>query len=453
MRKRNWRFWAVIILCGALLLCFSACACDHDFGKWKTVKKATCTEAGERERECYECSETETKEIPALDHDYEEKLTTEANCQGEGTYTYTCKNCEDTYTEAIPVTTYTPTEIYDLYLESVGEVTVYDKQGYELGLGSCFVYEEDGVLITNYHVIEGAYSADVTFGDDIYEVEEVLAYDKDIDIAVLKISESGMQPVVLCDEEHSVGETVYAFGSSRGLTATFSDGMITANREVDGVLYVQHDVPISGGNSGGPLINVYGEVIGINTWTVVDAQNLNFAIHLSELNNLDFDNPMTLQEVYTEENDPFEKIMAYVLSEGDYDEGLYSLELNWSYSDDYESIYTWGIWYTEGEDTFELCFLIDDTCYVGIEINQYLHGTYDWEYMSAYGDKMSGKIYGQSFDGSTTLSYTYQNISDDEERALTCVLATKMIDRLLKELDNDLLYIDVTVADLGFLKY
>lgn len=56
-------------------------------------------------------------------------------------------------------------------------------------------------------------------------------------------------------------------------------------REVDGVKHVQHDVPISSGNSGGPLINNYGEVIGVNTWTLLDSQNLNFAILVSEFDN------------------------------------------------------------------------------------------------------------------------------------------------------------------------
>ena len=76
------------------------------------------------------------------------------------------------------------------------------------------------------------------------------------------------------------------------LVLTFSSGLISAApRTIDGVKYVQHEAPISTGNSGGPLINKYGEVIGINTMYVNNAQNLNFAIHLSELDNLDYSTP------------------------------------------------------------------------------------------------------------------------------------------------------------------
>ncbi len=166
----------------------------------------------------------------------------------------------------------TASEVHDKAEESVGEVVTYNQSGTELSLGSCFVYTRDGKLVTNYHVIEDAYSVKVTIDETTYGVQKVLAYDKDIDLAVLKINANNLAPLELDESTQEVGKPVYAFGSSKGLTATFSQGIITyADRIMDGVHYVQHDAAISSGNSGGPLINEYGKVIGINTMTMRDS--------------------------------------------------------------------------------------------------------------------------------------------------------------------------------------
>ena len=196
---------------------------------------------------------------------------------------------------------------------SVGEIVTYDKSGNGLALGTCFVYSSDGQIITNYHVIDGAYSAEVTLAGNTYKVQKVLAYDKDIDIAVLQINASDLVAVEICKNEHKIGSSVYAFGSSQGLTATFSQGIITSNRELDNIMYVQHDAAISSGNSGGPLINAYGEVIGINTMTMKDSQNLNFAINISELDNLVYGNSLTMSEFYNVEFNPYEALKEWVL--------------------------------------------------------------------------------------------------------------------------------------------
>ena len=92
-----------------------------------------------------------------------------------------------------------------------------------------------------------------------------MAFDELIDLAVLKVEQNGLVAATVCKNNVQAGETVYAIGSSRGLTNTYSQGIIThADRVLDGVTYVQHDASITNGNSGGPLINIYGEVIGIS---------------------------------------------------------------------------------------------------------------------------------------------------------------------------------------------
>ena len=237
--------------------------------------------------------------VGKCEHIYKESVVIEATCLTEGKKSYTCSKCSDTYTAAYNMAVYTPDMIYNKASKAVGEIITYNKFGKELALGTGVVYSDDGQILTNYHVIEDAYSAKITLGRNTYDVKQVLAYDKKIDLAILKIEASGFLTLPICAEEVQVGRPAYALGSSKGMTATFSQGIITyANREMDGVTYVQHDAAISSGNSGGPLINEYGEIIGINTWTYKDSQNLNFAIFASEIEKLNFGTPLTMEEFY-----------------------------------------------------------------------------------------------------------------------------------------------------------
>ena len=264
---------------------------------------ATCTAEGKTEgKHCSVCNKTLVAQttVAQIEHDYSiESIITEATCIAAGTKKYTCSNCPAYTTESYELSKYTATEINTQALQYVGEITVYDKSGSALGLATGFVISSDGKIVTNYHVIEDAYSAKIIINGVTYTIQQVLAYDKTIDLAVLKINATGIPYANICSKEIAVGSTVYAIGSSRGLTNTFSSGMVTYyNRIVDGVSHIQHDASITHGNSGGPLINEYGEVVGINTWGVSDSQNLNFAVFTSELNNLVYGTPMTLAEFY-----------------------------------------------------------------------------------------------------------------------------------------------------------
>ncbi|MDF2589127.1 MAG: Trypsin-like serine protease, typically periplasmic, containing C-terminal domain [Anaerocolumna sp.] len=166
----------------------------------------------------------------------------------------------------------------------------------DVSTGSGF-FIDDGVVITNYHVIEGSSSINVALKNGKkYSVSKILGYSKDLDIAILSIPSKND---VLTINKHGirVGETVYTLGSSLGLTDTFSNGIVTnGSRMIDGVNYIQTNAAISPGNSGGPLLNAYGEVMGINTMQLVDGQNLNFAINIKQINNINIDKPITVQE-------------------------------------------------------------------------------------------------------------------------------------------------------------
>ncbi len=335
-------------LCIVMLLStalFAGCSCEHDFGRWKTETEPTCTQNGEKYRVCQECEFEETEEIEPLghtevedpaksptctqtgltkgshcsvcnevftaqnevaviDHTYVESVKTEPLCNTPGTKEFKCSQCQDTYTEPFELKQYTATEIHHLVKESVAEITTYDKDGNGLALGTGFVY--DGNIVTNYHVIDQAYSAKVAINGKTYDATTVVAYDKDLDIAILKLDTKAdtLKSLTICESEHEVGATVFAFGNPKGFTATFSQGILThAKREIEGVTYVQHDAAISSGNSGGPLINQYCEVIGINTLTVKDSQNLNFAIDVAQIGDLKKVN-LSFAEFYEKEYVP-----------------------------------------------------------------------------------------------------------------------------------------------------
>lgn len=168
------------------------------------------------------------------------------------------------------------------------------------GLGTGF-FIDHGTIITNYHVIKDTSSIGVHMRNgENYDVSYVLGYSEELDIAILRIPTSND---IVKHNQHgiTVGETVYTIGSSLGLTDTFSDGIITNNlRKLEGITYIQTNAAMSRGNSGGPLLNAYGEVIGINTMYLVDGQNLNFAIYLPQIYQVITDKPLTVEEFYEE---------------------------------------------------------------------------------------------------------------------------------------------------------
>lgn len=482
----------------ALTLClgsFTACGKEEhqcDFGKWKVEKEATCAKEGVEVREC-DCGEEETRAIKKLEHTYTSAVTTAATCAQEGVTTFTCSGCQNTYTEPIPVTehaytsalttqptcaqegvttftcsgcshqytesapipVYEATEIGEMYKSLVGEVTVSDYLGNEFSLGSCFVISEDGKLVTNYHVIENGYSAKVDLGGTTYEVKQVLAYSTTLDIAILKIDATGLTPSTLCKLDHKIGETVYTYGSSKGMTGTFAAGMIsTSVRDLNGVKCVQHDAPISSGNSGGPLINKHGEVIGINTWTLQDSQNLNFAIHLTELDKLDYSTPMTMAQVYEKECDAFTRLKNYVIANGtiDTEDGCYSVTLG-SDSNSSGNIWTRKIYYYYNEDLLSLDCIVDNEFLAYFYIDSSLSGIYDWGYNDVDNRKMGGALYAYLFTSGSLLTYNYHNNVETGLVAQVQEYASTMIRYLCTCLDADLARIGVAAEDLMFVYF
>ena len=158
------------------------------------------------------------------------------------------------------------------------------------GLGSGFFVNKDGYLITNFHVIKGSRHLTVTrFKQEGAKLERVIHKDVDIvatapfhDLAVLKINDfmDDFTTVILAPDDFvDVGETVFAIGNPLGLERSVTEGVISqAERNFQGVLYHQVDAPVNPGNSGGPLFNSRGQVIGVINMGIPTMEGLNFAI-------------------------------------------------------------------------------------------------------------------------------------------------------------------------------
>ena len=138
---------------------------------------ATCTTDGKTEgAHCGVCQLTlvEQTTIKAQGHQYDEGvIVTAATCIQVGTKKYTCtvSTCSHFYNETYSMQTFTATELYNQSVKYVGEIVTYDKSGNEYALGTGFVYSTDGKIITNYHVIDGAYSATITINNSTVKIE------------------------------------------------------------------------------------------------------------------------------------------------------------------------------------------------------------------------------------------------------------------------------------------
>ena len=380
---------------------------------------ATCTTSGKTEgKHCSKCNLVILSQntISATGHNYNSgTITKSATCTADGQKVFVCinKNCNHSYEETFKATTYSATELYDLSVKYVGEIITYDKSGKELALGTGFVYSSDGKIITNYHVIDDAYSAAITINGKTYNIVSILAYDEDIDLAVLKVDASNLISANVCKQPTKTGENIYAIGSSRGLTNTFSQGIITqSNRKIDGVSYIQHDASITNGNSGGPLINVYGEVIGINTWGITDSQNLNFAVFVSELDNLVYGKAMTWAEFYEANSNAYETLLNWVLENYNYT-GDSWIDYRYKVSGERYSICSLTYYYNSDRLTLQYYYVFsnDDVLYISIDLTEdttsaYYYASYtDGDY-SYRKNVTKGYIYPPSFTRNTSIGYS-----------------------------------------------
>ncbi len=177
-------------------------------------------------------------------------------------------------------------EIYTRTVPSVVEITVLKRSGTGVQ-GSGVIVNSNGLIVTNYHVIADAVSARVQLHNgDIYDSVEIAETDERKDLAVLKIKATDLPIVALAGiDTIKVGSTLYALGSPRGLEGSLSQGVVSSIRPISefdsrltGFRVIQFTAPVSHGSSGGPLIDEYGQLVGVVSAFLPGTQNINLGI-------------------------------------------------------------------------------------------------------------------------------------------------------------------------------
>jgi len=177
-----------------------------------------------------------------------------------------------------------------LFRRFFGNVPVPPSQELQRGIGSGFILDREGHIMTNAHVVDGADTVKVTLKDGRTFDGQVLGTDPATDVAVIKITGDNLPTVALSNSDQiQPGEWAIAIGNPLGLDNTVTVGIISATGRSSGqvgvpdkrVDFIQTDTAINPGNSGGPLLNDRGEVIGMNTAIMQGAQGLGFAIPIN----------------------------------------------------------------------------------------------------------------------------------------------------------------------------
>jgi serine protease Do len=174
----------------------------------------------------------------------------------------------------------------DFFHRFFGEVP--DQELKQQSLGSGFIIDKDGYIITNNHVVQGAEEIKVKLADGREFKAKVIGRDPKTDLALIKISSlfKDLPSLAMGDSDTMrVGDWVIAIGNPFGLEETVTQGIISATGRVIGSgpydNFLQTDAPINPGNSGGPLVNLKGEVIGINTAIISSGQGIGFAVPIN----------------------------------------------------------------------------------------------------------------------------------------------------------------------------
>jgi serine protease Do len=173
-----------------------------------------------------------------------------------------------------------------------GQLPDMPQERRQQGAGSGFIISQDGLIVTNHHVVEGATEVTVTLAGKEEYAAKVIGRDPKTDLALVRITPKGSLPAVALGDSDAlrVGETVVAIGNPFGLNNTVTAGIVSAKGRVIGAGpyddFIQTDASINPGNSGGPLFNLRGEVVGINTAIVPQGQGIGFAVPVNMLRSL-----------------------------------------------------------------------------------------------------------------------------------------------------------------------
>ena len=169
--------------------------------------------------------------------------------------------------------------IHDLVQQLMPSLVIV--RGHRFGAGSGIVWDANGLILTNNHCV-GRHTPIVVLQDDREYESKLVARDPDVDLALLSINATGLTPLKPASVSPRVGELVFAFGHPWGQRNTVTRGIVSAlvsaqNRRGEELPVIRSDVPLAPGNSGGPLVNAGGQLIGINAMIIGGDQSVSIA--------------------------------------------------------------------------------------------------------------------------------------------------------------------------------
>src|SRR5262245_23772503 len=184
---------------------------------------------------------------------------------------------------------------------SIVVITFAGREGSRQGLGTGFVIDRSGLIATNLHVIGEARPISVQTADgQTLAVKAVHASDRALDLAILQVEATDLAPLDLGVEKPADGEPVVLMGNPQGLKHSVVSGVISGTREIDGRTMLQLAVPVEPGNSGGPVIDMQGRVLGVVSMKSAVTENLAFAVSVGDLKTLrDKPNPVPMDRWLT----------------------------------------------------------------------------------------------------------------------------------------------------------
>jgi S1-C subfamily serine protease len=301
-------------------------------------------------------------------------------------------------------------------------VEVFDSSGRRLATGSAFFVNDNGLLVTNHHVIDGADRISIITSDGKSHNVTVLLYDERRDVAILKAPIRGNDFVSLGNSYYvQTGDVVYTYGSPLGITNTITAGLVSKSLSIiNGQEFIQLSAPISPGSSGGMLVNEVGELIGITTANLTHGQNMNLAIPINRainyINEIDrnvevYDrgnghiSDITTQTIrsihrYSYEKTSTQEIFGFLDFDGEY---VYSI-INYTNGDRFEGEMR------DGQFHGIITLLVGDEFYYGQAANGKRHGFGVAEFGS--GDVYIGQFKDDIRHGQG--SYYWGNSLDEE---------------------------------------
>lgn len=184
-----------------------------------------------------------------------------------------------------------PEEIYARISPSVLTLEV-ENSGHERFVGAAFLVLRPGLAVTAWHVVHDAQKIEAWFSDQRrVKVVGLVAKDEKLDLAFIEIEAKDHPRTVLSTNKPAIGAKAFVIGAPKGMDFSIADGLISQVREMDGACQYQLSCPISPGNSGGPVLNDRGEVVGVVSWRKAGVQNLSFAVPSLDVLRLDSSHP------------------------------------------------------------------------------------------------------------------------------------------------------------------